>query len=198
MAVLTSETSRPSPLGTLDLTAAPPQTASGKRARRDKGYTPALISPRSGPTDSTYAKCGVLSTSSRALLTASRRALAPAAQSRCCRSAAPVRRAQCRRFLSPSRRRGVGDRFGDISMPRRLWLRGGRCPDSDRRARSPARSLRPSRRPSATPSLRWRRIHSVGDAWISNPVVRLFQGSCRIRRRTDARSRCFRVPPARC
>ena len=31
-------------------------------------------------------------------------------------------------------------------MPRRLWLRGGRCPDSNRRARSPARSVRSSGR----------------------------------------------------
>jgi hypothetical protein len=44
--------------------------------------------------------------------------------------------------------------FGDISMPRRLYLRGGRCPDSDRQARSPARSLRPSGPPLAPPFLR--------------------------------------------
>ncbi len=41
-----------------------------------------------------------------------------------------------------------------IATPRRLQLRGGRCPDSDRQARSPARSLRPSGRPLTSRFLR--------------------------------------------
>jgi len=52
-----------------------------------------------------------------------------------------------RLLLSFSDRRASRDRFGDISMPRRLGLRPGDARDSNRPARSPARSLRASGRP---------------------------------------------------
>ena len=53
-------------------------------------------------------------------------------------------------------------KLATVSMPRRRWLRGGRCPDCDRWARSPARSLRPSGRPLVARFLRHDRDRQFG------------------------------------
>lgn len=54
-----------------------------------------------------------------------------------------------RAITSSSARLGAGESGWRHLMPRRLWLRGGGCPDSDRRPRSSGRSLRLSGRPLA-------------------------------------------------
>ena len=71
------------------------------------------------------------------------------------------------------------DPNGDISMPTNLWPRGAQCPNSNRQARSSARSLRPSGRPPARRFLRHERDRRRSPSHKPGTVSRV--GSCLVR-----------------
>lgn len=91
-----------------------------------------------------------------------------------------------RAIASSSARLGARESGWRHLMPRRLRLRGGRCPDSDRRPRSPGRSLRLSGRPLAPRLVRHALSRRAAGGRAGDCMARMMRQSKCVRSPSDA------------